>query len=353
MRLTKRIVLFLNLSLLGFACSAPEEEKVYFPLPQEDLEIVHSEVQSFMVDTVVTDLERPWGMEFLPDNRVLITERAGNLLIVEDGQVKENPVQGNIPESLRHVELHPDYDENGWIYLSYYIEPDPEGEDVGYTALMRGRLEGDRLVDDEFLFKAGPFDEEPRRLRVGHSTGSRIAFDEEGYLYFAVGIRGGRMNAQDTTRYSGKTLRLNDDGTIPSDNPFVDTEGALNEIFTYGQREHQGLIRHPETGEMWSVEHGQKGGDELNILRPGLNYGWPLASYSTEYSGEILTEDTLRAGMEPPIHHWTPSISPSGLDVVLGDRYPGWTGDLFVGSLSQRMLNRSDLNDHRVVRDEK
>lgn len=331
--------------LLTAACNDREIESSYFPIPDRELKVIHSEVQSFMVDTVLTNLNRPWSMEFLPDGKVLITERQGNILVVKNGVLQENPVEGNIPAGLRDIRIHPQYEGNRLIYLSYYV--DPVENDGGYTKLMRGRLENEILVDEETIYSAGPFRER------GEWTGSRITFDNDEYLYFAVGIRGERMNAQDKTHHSGKTMRLHDNGTIPSDNPFVDTPGALPEIYTYGHREHQALVLHPETGEIWSNEHGEMGGDEINILRPGLNYGWPKATYSLEYDGSYITEDTLRSGMQPPLHHWTPSIAPSGMDFVTGTRYPGWEGDLFSGSLIQRMLNRSIVENGEITGDEK
>lgn len=344
MRLLLLSTVLLIFGILLVACSRPDEGR-YFPLPKGELDVVRSESQSFMVDTVLTGLNRPWSLEFLPDDKVLITEREGNILLVKNGQLQENPLKGNIPEGLRDIQLHPRYDENSWIYLSYYVEPTEEGG--GYTELMRGKLIDDTLENEEILYSAGPFNQ------GGGFTGSRIAFDNEEYLFFLVGIRGDRMNAQDKSHHSGKTMRLNDDGTVPSDNPFLDVPGTLPEIYSYGHREHQGLVRHPETGEIWSTEHGEMGGDELNIIRRGLNYGWPLATHSLEYDGSTISEDPYLKGTEPPAHFWTPAINPSGLDFVIGDRYPGWNGNLFVGSLRPRMLNRSVLEDGHVIHDEK
>lgn len=340
-----RLSIVLAILITGIlACNQTELDSSYFPLPGKDLEVVNSESQSFIVDTVVTGLERPWSMAFLPDKSILITERAGNLLIVRNGQVQEKPVDGKVPNELRDIELHPQYKENGWIYISYYIEPDEK--DGGYTVLMRARLDGDKLIDGEILYTVGPFEE------GGYWYGSKIAFDHDEYLFFTVGIRGVRQNAQDKSKPQGKTMRLHDDGSIPSDNPFVDMPGALPEIYSYGHRMHEGLIIHHETGELWSSEHGEKGGDEVNIIQHGLNYGWPESTYSLNYDGTIIT-DTLREGMEPPIHHWTPSIAPAGMDFVYGEQYPGWDGNLFVGSLVQRMLNRSVIENNRIVHDEK
>lgn len=325
------------------ACNPTEPDSSYFPLPIKDMEVVKSESQSFMVDTVVTDLNRPWSMVFLPDERVLIAERNGTLLIVENGQVQENPVGGNVPKGLRDIKLHPDYKENGWIYLSYYVEPNEESG--GHTVLMRGRLKEDKLIDDQILYIAGPFKE------GGGWYGSKIAFDPEGYLFFTVGIRGERQNAQNLSNPSGKTMRLNDDGTIPSDNPFVHFSGALHEIYSYGHRMHEGLVCDPETGNMWSSEFGELGGDELNIIQAGLNYGWPEVTHSLEYDGTAISSDSVREGMESPIHHWT--VAPSDMDFVYGDQYPGWDGNLFVGSLGKRQLIRCVLKEKVFIHQEK
>lgn len=341
----------LLVSLLTACGQAPEP--TYFPFPESELEMIRSDHQSFMADTVLTGLVRPYSMAFLPDNRVLITERGGTIRLVEGGVMRENPVGGELPDGLRDIVLHPEYGRNGWIYITYYRDPDEESE--GYAKLMRGRLDDDRWVDSELLYRAGPFS------RDGFWTGSRVAFDRDGYLYFTVPIRGDRMNAQDLSHHSGKTMRLNDDGSVPQNNPFIGEEGVLPEIFTWGHREHQGLVLHPETGEIWSTEHGEFGGDELNILRAGKNYGWPIASYSLEYFDRTpVGPDTLLDGTEPPIHHWTPAIVPSGMTFVTGDRYPGWKGDIMIASLTHRvpvdspprMLHRSALEGERVVHDE-
>lgn len=326
------------------ACNQKELDESYFPLPGSNAAVVQSEEQAFVVDTVVTGLERPWSMAFLPDNRMLIAERAGNLLIVENGKLRQQPAGGSVPTGLRDVELHPRFEENGWIYISYYVEPD--GDDGGYTALLRGRLEDNALIDEQVLYTAGPFKES------GNWYGSRISFDHKEYLFFTVGIRGEIEHAQNLSLFAGKTMRLYDDGQIPSDNPFVDTPGALPEIYTYGHRMHEGLTCHPETGQIWSNEHGAKGGDEINIIRAGINFGWPKATYSLNYDDTIISEDTLREGMEPPVHHWTPSIAPSGMDFVIGGRYPNWEGDLFSGALAHRLLMRSVIEGNRVVREE-
>lgn len=327
----------------------PEISSAYIPLPSRVLNVVKSESQLFMVDTVISGLTRPWSMAFLPDHRILITERAGNLRIVKDGKLLPDPVGGNVPKGLRDVKLHQQFEKNGLIYLSYYIEPvKPDG---GYTVLMRGRLAGDKLVEEKILYKAGPFKE------GGETYGSRIAFDKPGYLYFTVGQRTiddrhRWKTVQDRSNPSGKVMRFNDDGSIPRDNPFVDSIGILPEIYTYGHRQPQGLIRHPQTGEIWESEHGEMGGSEVNRLRSGGNYGWPEVTFSRNYDGTLISQDTVRAGMESPAQHWTPSIAPSDFDFLYSDLYPAWKGDLFIGAMVQKRLARTVFKAGQPVHNE-
>lgn len=336
------------------ACSQ-RNPPAYFPHSSGSPEVVSSEEQSFVVDTLFADLVRPYGMEFLPNGTMLITERRGHLLVVRNGEVRATLVGGNVPLGLRDVILHPDYEENGWIYISYYV--DPTEEEPGRTVVMRGRLEGDRLFDDEVVYSAGPFREN------GEWYGSRIVLDRAGYLYVTVGqrylwgtppTRGQKAAwpaAQDLSSPSGKTMRLFDDGSIPPDNPFVHVAGALPEIFTYGHRQHQGLLSHPLTGELWSTEHGELGGSELNLLKRGLNYGWPLATFSRNYDSTFIA-DAHGEGFEPPVHHWTPSIAPSGLDFVTSELYPEWEGNVLVASLVRQMLIRGVVDDDRITHTE-
>lgn len=321
----------------------------YFPIPGKVINAISSEELVFMVDTVVSGLQRPWSMAFLPDNRVLITERSGNLRIVKDGKLAANSVTGNVPKGLRDLKLHPQFSRNGLIYLSYYIEPKkPEG---GYTVLMRAKLTGNHFSNEKILYKAGPFKE------GGETFGSRIAFDKYGFLYFTVGQRTiddrhRWKTVQDKTNPSGKVMRFKDDGTIPNDNPFVDSLKVLPEIYTYGHRQPQGLIRHPVTGEIWETEHGEMGGSELNLLKSGGNYGWPDVTFSRNYDGTLISGDTIRAGIEAPVHHWTPSIAPSDFDFVFSNIYPKWKGNLFIGAMVHKRLNRTVFNNGKPAHDE-
>ncbi|GGG58106.1 PQQ-dependent sugar dehydrogenase [Bizionia arctica] len=299
---------------------------------------------------VVSELNIPWGFTFLPDNSILITEKKGELIHFKDG--KKTLIEG-LPEidvrgqgGLMDIELHPNYTKNGWIYFSY---ASPEGEGKGSnTAILRAKLDGNKLVSKEIIYKASP------NSTGGHHFGSRIVFDKAGYLFFTIGERGDEeTNPQDLTRDCGKVYRLYDDGSIPEDNPFYKTPSAKKAIFSYGNRNPQGMKVHPETGEIWTHEHGPKGGDEINIIKSGKNYGWPKVSYGVNYSGTKITDYTSLPGMEPPIHYWVPSIAPSGMAFISSEKYPGWKGDLLVGSLKFQYVSRCILKDNSVISEEK
>lgn len=309
-------------------------------------------VSSYELETVVTGINSPWGMTWLPDGAMLITDRSGELRLFEDGQLNEEPLSG-VPEvwargqgGLLDIALHPDYEQNGWLYLTY---SSPDGGSGANTALMRAKLNEDHtgLIEQEVLYKA-----EPNTSR-GQHFGSRIAFDKEGYLYFSVGDRGNRdVNPQDITRDGGKIYRLNPDGSIPQDNPFVDEEGAKAAIYSYGHRNPQGMDMRPETGEIWVHEHGPRGGDEVNKIAKGKNYGWPIISFGINYSGSEFAEDTVRAGMTQPEWYWDPSIAPSGMAFVSSDKYPDWQGHLLVGSLKFNYMVLCEIKDNTVTGDQ-
>jgi glucose/arabinose dehydrogenase len=289
-------------------------------------------------------------MAFLPDGRILVTERPGRLRLVVDGKLDPTPVAG-LPEitargqgGLLDVALHPEYESNGWIYLSY-VARDEGG--MG-TEVVRARLKERRLEERELLFRLQP------KSRAGRHFGSRLVFDREGYLFITVGDRGQRERAQMLSDHAGSVIRLHDDGRIPKDNPFVDVAGARPEIFSYGHRNPQGAALHPETGVLWIHEHGPQGGDELNRIFAGVNYGWPVITYGKEYvTGWDIGEGTHKEGMAQPVHHWAPSIAPSGMAFYTGDRFPGWQGNLFVGALKFQLLARLELQGNRVVKEER
>jgi glucose/arabinose dehydrogenase len=300
-------------------------------------------------EVVVSNLNIPWGFTFLPDNSMLITEKDGKLIHFKNG-TKTN-IDG-LPEiyvrgqgGLMDIQLHPDYKTNGWIYFTY---ASPEGEDNGgNTALMRAKIKNNTLIDKQVLYKATP------NTTRGQHFGSRIAFDKMGYLFFSIGERGDRdTNPQDITRDCGNIYRLHDDGSIPSDNPFVNVPNAKKAIYAYGVRNPQGLVLNPNTGEIWEHEHGPQGGDEINIINSGKNYGWPKISYGINYSGTKFTDHTALPGMEQPLHYWVPSIAPSGMAFVTSDKYPGWKGNVLVGSLKFLYLDNCYIKNGKVVKEE-
>jgi aldose sugar dehydrogenase len=313
--------------------------------------VVRSERHAFKLETVVEGLETPWSVAFLPDGRMLVTEKPGRLRVVEKGRLQPRPIQGT-PEvwargqgGLLDVAVHPDYARNGWIYLSY---SDPGENGSAMTAIVRGRLREGRFVEQQTIFRA------PAGLyrTGGVHFGCRLVFDGKGYLFFSIGERGHKEDAQDLSRPNGKVHRLHDDGRVPEDNPFVGREGALPGIWSYGNRNPQGLARHPETGALWESEHGPRGGDELNLLQPGRNYGWPLITHGMNYDGTPMTDRTAQEGLEQPVLHWTPSIAVSAIDFYTGNRFPQWKNHLFVGALAWQELRRLVIEDGRVVHQE-
>lgn len=305
--------------------------------------------QSVAAELVVGDLSIPWGLEFLPDGSLLISEKAGQLIRFRNGVKTEisglPPIFVTGQGGLLDLKLHPNYTDNGWLYFTYASEDGPG--DGGHTALARARLQGDALADLQVLYKCEP------NTTSGQHFGSRIEFDDAGYLYFTVGERGARdVNPQDINRDGGKVYRLFDDGGIPPDNPFVGADG-LDAVYSYGHRNPQGMAKNPYTGAIWAHEHGPRGGDEINIIRKGANYGWPVISYGINYDGTPITDQTEMPGMEQPLYYWVPSIAPSGMAFVTSERYPAWQGNLLVGSLAFQYLERLELEGTQVTYREK
>lgn len=324
----------------------------YFQLPDTIDEIYESEEFNFHVQNVVEGVEVVWGMAFLPNGNMIFTERDGDMHLVRNGELVDDPI-GGVPEvwaegqgGLLDVEPHPQYDENGWLYFSY----SKPGDGGANTAIVRARYdeESHSLIDLEELYSATPSTDR------GQHFGSRIKFDNQGYMFFSIGDRGNRdVNPQDINRDGGKIYRLHDDGTVPEDNPFVGSEG-IDAAYTYGVRNPQGMDLHPETGIIWTNEHGPRGGDEINVHKEGgINFGWPEISYGINYNGTSFTDDTARAGMEQPIWYWDPSIAPSGMAFVTSDNYPGWKGDILNGALAFQLISRIVVDGEEFVKEER
>lgn len=295
------------------------------PLPEKPLQFHTAEGQDIRVVVVAGGLVHPWSLAFLPDGGLLVTERPGRLRIVRDGVLDRRPLAG-VPtvratglSGLMDVALHPRFAENHYVYLTY---TKPVGDEQATLALARGRFEGAALTDVRDIFVASP----------GTGGASRIAFGLDGSLFMTTGGGGGN-GAQDPNSYAGKVLRLRDDGTVPSDNPFVGRAGYKPEVYSLGHRNSLGLAVQPGTGDVWQNENGPNGGDEINIIRPGRNYGWPLVSYGRTYPGPKQSEQPWREAFEQPIVFWVPSIAVSGMTFYTGNRLPKWKGDVFVGGM--------------------
>ena len=315
-----------------------------------------SAFHDYRVVTVVDGLIQPWSIAFLPGGDTLITERPGRLRILRQGKLLPQAVEG-IPKvfhsgqgGLLEVMPHPNFASNRLLYVSY-SKPGVTDSD-SRTALIRGRFENDRLTQVQEIFDAVS-------KGRGHYSG-KIAFDKNGHLFLSLGDRQvppeGNLEAhpaQDLSNHHGKIVRLHDDGRVPADNPFVNRAGARPEIWSYGHRNVQGLAIHPETGDLWADEHGPQGGDELNLIQPGKNYGWPVIGYGVNYqTGLAIHGGTHRQGMEQPIRVWVPSIGISGLMIYNGDRFPQWRGNLFIGGMAGQQLSRLTLNGQRVINEE-
>ncbi len=316
----------------------------------ERLGTVESALHRFHLVRVVDGLEHPWGLVFLPDGRMLVTERPGRLRIVADGALVPEPVAG-VPAvwaegqgGLLDVVLHPDFAENGLVYLSY-ASPDEEDEEAA-TAVARGRLTGARLEEVEEIYLAPPRDD------GGRHFGSRLLFSD-GYLFVTTGERGEPDRAQALDDPAGSVIRLHDDGSIPANNPFAALADARPEIYSYGHRNPQGMALEASTGRIYVIEHGPKGGDELNLIEPGVNYGWPVITYGKSYMGFKIGEGTHMEGMAQPVHYWVPSISPSGLMIYDGAGFPAWRGSVFAGALSGELLVRLEIAGGRAVAEER
>ena len=318
---------------------------------QDKQQLVHSEKHSFRIVPLLAGLENPWSIAFLPDGRMLVTERAGRLrLVSQDFKLDPKPIEG-LPEVIANgqgglfdVVLHPQHAQNGWIYWAY----NAPGTGGWGTALARGKLQGHRMTEVQVLFSMQP------KTRSAHHFGGRIVFDATGMVYLTLGDRGDKDRAQKLNDHAGSVIRLHDDGRVPNDNPFLQRAGALPEKWTLGHRNMQGAAIHPKSGELWTHEHGPQGGDEVNVIRPGLNYGWPVVTYGVNYGlGTKIGEGQSKPGMVQPLQVWVPSIAPSGMAFVSGSQFPQWQGSMLVGALRGQMLVRLTLEGDKVLSEER
>ena len=339
-----RFSILLFLPLLGFAYQRKTDSKAVF----------ESQDASFVIDTVAGGLQVAFGMSWLPDGRALITERnkaTGNMSLLELESGKLTPVC-NLPQVVSRLDggmldvlVHPDYEKNGWIYFSFSAM---RADSTSTLLVARARLADSCLTQKEEILEIMPW------YKSFSHYGSRMVI-KDGYLFVSMGERyDARDSAQSLSNHFGKILRVHDDGRIPADNPFAGTNGALPEIWSYGHRNPQGMGIHPATGDLWIHEHGPQGGDEINIVRRGVNYGWPVITYGEEYGGGKIGEGlTHKAGMEQPVHQWTPSIAPGGMAFYTGDEFPAWKGNIFSGAMGLRHLNRIVLQGDSVVKEER
>lgn len=314
-------------------------------------ETFRTEKHAVRATTVARGLDHPWGMAFLPDGRMLVTERAGRMRIVaRDGRI--SPPLAGVPDvyargqgGLLDVTLHPDFARNRLVYFSY-AEPGPGGAG---TAAAFARLSDDatRLENLKVIFRQQP------KTEGGIHFGSRVVFARDGRVFVTIGERGQMDLAQDVSVNRGQVIRLEADGRVPADNPFVGRNGARPEIWSYGHRNPQGAALHPETGKLWTVEHGPAGGDEVNIPLAGRNYGWPVIGIGRHYHGAQIGIGTRKEGMEQPVWNWNPAIAPAGMDFYTGDKFPGWRGNILVAVLRQQMLVRLELSGEKVLREER
>lgn len=318
---------------------------------QDKQQLIHSEKHSFRIVPLLAGLENPWSIAFLPDGRMLVTERAGRLrLVSQDFKLDPKPIDG-LPEVIANgqgglfdVVLHPQHAQNDWIYWAY----NAPGTGGWGTALARGKLQGQRMTEVQVLFSMQP------KTRSAHHFGGRIVFDAAGMVYLTLGDRGDKDRAQKLNDHAGSVIRLHDDGRVPIDNPFVQRAGALPEKWTLGHRNIQGAAINPQTGELWTHEHGPQGGDEVNVIRPGLNYGWPVITYGVNYGlGTKIGEGQSKPGMVQPLQVWVPSIAPSGMAFVSVSQFPQWQGSMLVGALRGQMLVRLTLAGDKVLSEER
>ena len=326
---------FYFIALMTMGCNSQEK--------RNDITLSPESI-SYTFETIIDGIEIPWGLAWLPDGTMLVTEKSGSLYHIKN---KKKTAIGNMPTvnsrgqgGLLDVAVHPDYTKNGWIYIAYSADG-PEGSN---TKIIRAKFQNEVLTEIKEIYKTN------LEKAFSRHFGCRIVFDNNGYLYFTVGERGNHdQNPQDITRDGGKVYRLHDDGRIPVDNPLVGKPNAKEAIWSFGHRNPQGMIKNPITGEIWTHEHGPQGGDEINIIKKGANYGWPIITYGIDYDNSIISNLTKKEGMEQPLYYWVPSIAPSGMTFVSGDIYPAWKGQLLVGSLKFQYLELITLKENKVI----
>lgn len=342
-------------SVIGFIL---EQDKNSTLAPPPILKQVTTEIYDLNLEVLDSSLVEPWSIAFINKDEALVTDKIGKLYRMVNGKIQKEPIR-DIPDDITNVGqsglmdvvLDPDYASNGWIYLSYSHElakaKGAKRADA-MTRIIRGRIKDARWTDQQILFEA----DHELYSKTRHHYGSRITFDDKGYLYFSVGDRGAKEQAQDISWPNGKIHRIHKDGSIPKDNPYLDQPGAIPSIFSYGHRNPQGMSLHPETKEIWVTEHGPMGGDELNHIRAGKNFGWPEITHGINYDGKIISEFTEKDGMEQPVHYWTPSIAVCDIDFYVGDMFPEWKNNLLVTSLKYRDLRRLVIEGDKVIHEE-
>jgi glucose/arabinose dehydrogenase len=341
-------------AIISYIRSSEKEAGAVHPPVSKETETMDYDLE---IEIFADGLQIPWAIDFIDANTALITERPGRLRIVQNGKLQPEPVKG-IPEVLHEgqgglldVAVDPDYAQNGWIYLAYsHALNDVPGAErpPAMTRIIRGKIVNNNWVDQQVLFEA-PHD---TYRTTRHHYGCRIVFDPWGHLFFAIGERGYQDQAQDFTLPNGKVHRIFKDGTIPEDNPWYNEKGSIKSLFSMGNRNIQGLAIHPETGQLWATEHGPMGGDELNLIEAGKNYGWPVITYGLNYNGAIVSEYTRKAGYEQPVYYWKPSTAVCGLDFYHGDLFPKWKNKLLVGALKYEQVSLLDIEKDRVMHEE-
>jgi glucose/arabinose dehydrogenase len=334
----KLIMIIMISSLMTFAVIANDKNN-------------YNATHNFEVSTFAEGLSQPWGMTFLPDGRLLVTEKKGHLRIISQNGLVSDPLTGmlkvnsNRQGGLLDVVLDPNFSNNKLIYFSYSRST---GSGKNHTAVAKAELVDNTLVNVENIWQ------QAQASKTTHHYGSRLVFDRTGHLFVTLGDRGTKENVQDMTTHFGKVVRIDTDGKPAKDNPFLNLENVLPDIYSSGHRNIQGAVLHPETGELWANEHGPRGGDEINIIQAGKNYGWPVITYGINYNGTPITDKRKMEGMEQPIHYWDPSIATSGMLIYSGKAFPNWQGDIFSGALKLMHLNRIKLDkDNKVVAEER